>query len=434
MAPQRAHKTLDARHEQSGRRTGQVRARPAWIWLAGLSSIALVLVFWGLQATRHDVASPDAVWARAEQDFKAGRYDEVDKALERLRRFRKPTPLDWFMRAQLAMVRKQPDLALAGLAQVPDDHHMGSQARLLAGQIELRRDRARLAEEFFHAALRLDPGLIQAHRELIYILGMQLRRAELNVEFLALSERTQLTADNVFHWCLLRNNSWEPGEAIATLGRYVAADPGDRWSRLALADNYRRMGLHAEAVSALTVLPQEDPEAIAIRAQTALDVSDQDRAERLLAAGRIDDPVLARLRGRLALSRRDARKALHHFRIAFAADPASHEAIFGLVSALAINGEQEAAVRLRESAGNLERLNTLIHRAAAPEARRDPDLVRRLAAACAALHRDAEARAWYALAIAGDPLDSESQRALFRLREPSRAGGSSPAPRLPPAP
>jgi len=344
---------------------------------------------------------------------------------------RAPTPLDRFLRAQLAIYRQQPDLALADLAQVPDDHYMGSQARLLAGQIELRRDRARLAEEFFHAALRLDPGRIQAHRELIYIYGMQLRRPQLSAEFLALSEHTELTADNVFHWCLLRNNSWEPGEAIATLSRYVAADPGDRWSRLALADNYRRMGLHAESESTLASLPEQDPDAIVNRAQTALDRSDQDRAERLLALGRADDPVLARLRGRSALSRGDARSALYHFRIADAADPENHETIFGLLSALAITGEQEAARPLRESARNLERLNTLIHRAAAREARRDPALLRQLGAACEALHRDAEARACYALAIAGDPLDSESQRALFRLRDPGRAGRASHRP--PPA-
>ncbi len=261
---------------------------------------------------------------------------------------------------------------------------------------------------------------------------MQLRRPELNAEFLALSARTELTADNVFHWCLLRNNSWEPGEAIATLARYVAADPGDRWSRLAMADNYRRMGLNAEAESTLAALPQADPEAIVIRAQTALDRSDQDRAERLLALGRIDDPVLARLRGRLALSRGDARSALYHFRIADTADPENHETIFGLLSALAITGEQEAARPLRDLARNLERLNTLIHRVAVRAARRDPVLLRQLGAACEALHRDAEARASYALAIARDPLDSESQRALFRLREPSRAGRASPG--VPPGP
>jgi len=435
MAPPRTQQTLDARHEPPGRTTGQHAARgrrPGWIWLTGPSAIALVLAFWGYRATQHEAVNLDADWSRAEQDFRAGRYHEVESALGRLGRLRKPTPLDRFLRAQLAVVRKQPALALTALAEVPDDHYMGSQARLMAGQVELRRDRARYAEAFFQAALRLDRGLIQAHRELIYIYGMQLRRAELSAEFLALSESTELTAENVFHWCLLRNNSWEPSGAVATLAQFVAADPDDRWSRLALAENYRRMCLHAESESTLAALPQEDPEAIAIRAQTALDLSDQDRAERLLGSGRIDDPVLAALRGRLALSRRDTRSALHHFQVAYAADPESHETIFGLLSTLAITDEGAAALPLRDTARNLERLNTLIQRAATPQARRDPVLLRELGAACAALHRNAEARAWYALAIAGDPLDSESQRALFRLHSPSRAGRASPGP--PPGP
>src|SRR5262249_9218756 len=185
----------------------------------------------------------------------------------------------------------------------------------------------------------LDSGLIEGQRQLIYIYGMQLRRAEVNAEFLALSERTELTADSVYYWCLLRNTLWEPGEAIATLARFAAADPCDRWSRLALAENYRRMGLHADAESTLAALPQADLEAIGIRVQIALDLQEHDRAERLLSFGRIDDPALARLRGRLALSRHDARSALHHFRIAYAADPEDHTAIFGLSSALAMTGE-----------------------------------------------------------------------------------------------
>ena len=39
----------------------------------------------------------------------------------------------------------------------------------------------------------------------------------------------------------------------------------------------------------------------------------------------------------------------------------------------------------------------------------------RLGAACEAAGRLGEARAWYRLAIARDPLDEASQRALYRL-------------------
>ena len=138
---------------------------------------------------------------------------------------------------------------------------------MLAGQTELRRDRVRLAEALFHAAIKLNPGQVQAHRELIYIYGMQLRRAELGDEFMALSQLSDLTFDNVFHWGLLRNNSWEPGEAITTLARFVAADPDDRWSRLALAENYRRMDRFDEAESVIAPLPADDPYVIELRAR-----------------------------------------------------------------------------------------------------------------------------------------------------------------------
>ena len=92
------------------------------------------------------------------------------------------------MRAQYAAARQEPDAALADLPRVPDDHLAAAKARLLAGQIELRRDRVRRAEEWFLEAIRLDSRLVQAHRELIYIYGMQLRRAELSAQFLALSQ------------------------------------------------------------------------------------------------------------------------------------------------------------------------------------------------------------------------------------------------------
>jgi tetratricopeptide (TPR) repeat protein len=385
----------------------------------------LAVGYRGYHTKRESAADLQAVWAKGEEALKAGRYADVESALRRLERSREPTPLDWFLRAQLALGRNQPDRGLAALAQVPDDHVMAAQARFLAGHVELKRDRAKSAEAFYRAALKLDPSLISARRELIYIFGMQLRRAELDTAFLALSEQTDLTGENVFHWCLLRTISWEPGESVAVLSRYVAADPTDRWSRIALASNYRRMGLHKEADSTLSSLPQDDPDALEIRAQIALDHQDEAEAERLLSLGPPDYPELARLRGRLALAKGDARSALHHFRLANAADPENHETIFGLLSALQSTGDEASARPLRELARDLERLNTLIQQAATAQARKNPVLLRQLGAACAALHRDAEARAWYTLALRSDPLDPEAQRALFRLRDPSRPPRSS---------
>jgi tetratricopeptide (TPR) repeat protein len=341
--------------------------------------------------------------------------------VEQLSRLREPTSLDWFLRGQLALARNRTDDAIVLLSRVPDDPHIAPRARLLAGQAELRRNRVRRAEEWLIAAIRLDPRLIQAHRELIYIYGTQLRRTELNAEFIALSQLSNLTFDNAFHWCLLRNNSWEPGKMIEPLSRYIDSDPGDRWSRLALAENYRRMGCSGDAERTLAGLPRGEPVVIDLLARIEVDRQDLEQAERLLATGRSDDPLLARLRGRLALGRGDAKSALGHFRIALAADPLSRETLFGLTAALELSGEPKAAEPYRQAAANLDRLNSLVQRATAPEARRDINLMRQLGAACTALQLKALARAWYKLAISSNPLDSESQQALYRLTDPKES-------------
>ena len=257
-------------------------------------------------------ADPDALWHEAEAALRAGRIDQAEAASNRLGRLRRPTPLDWMLRAQVDIARDRIESAVAALDRVPDDYAIGAQARLMAGQVELRRHRARAAEEYFRKAIAIDPKLERAHSELIYILGYQLRRAELNAEFQALSSITDLTYDQAFHWCLLRNALWEPDTALDELSQFIQADPEDRWSRLAIAENYRRMGRLDDAETVLAPLPASDRDAMAIRVMLALDRHQDDQAEEMLKSSPSDDPQLARLRGRLALGtpRRGHRRPL----------------------------------------------------------------------------------------------------------------------------
>ncbi len=364
---------------------------------------------------------PDALWQAGEVDLSAGRIDLAEAAANRLSRLREPTPLDCMLRAQLDIAHGRAEEAVVGLMQVPDEHPMAAQAHLMAGQVELRRHRARFAEQYFRKALQLNPKLVQAHRELIYILGHQLRRTELNAEFLALSQLTELTFDNVFHWCLMRTALWEPSTALKELLLFVETDPGDHWSRLAIADNYRRMGLIDDAETAIAPLPDSDLDALAIRVMLAIDRHQDDKAEQLLASGPAGDPTLAKLRGRLALARRDAPSALRCFQVAYAHAPDDRDARLGLVNALTMVGDDKSAAPLRETAKNFELLNSLVQRAAIPNERENPRLLRDLGAACAAAGRDPEARGWYRLAIARDPLDIESQQALFQIDNRDRS-------------
>lgn len=412
----------------AGRRPPVVKARRAYLtsWpvgvLIGIVVVATVVVsgFWLLRSN-----DPEQLWISAQTALSQERIRDAAAEVDRLSRAREPLPRDWLLRAQVALAQRRADEAVDAVKHIPEDDPAAPHAWLMIGQLELRRDRAKDAEQALRKALKLDPKLIQAHRELIFIYGMQLRREELNEEFKALADLTELTYDNVFHWCLVRNCLWEPGEVAQTLSEFLEADPTDRQSRLSLADNYRRLGLFNESAQALAELPQDDPEALAGRVMLAVDQREEELAEELLAKGPADDPNLARIRGRIALARRDGPEAVHHFQIAYDHEPGDRDTLFGLINAHELCGDDAVALPLRKAAKNLEIFNTLMQRVAAPGGRSDVGLMKEMGAACSALGFIPEARSWYKLAIAHDPLDAVSQQALFRLNAQARANAPS---------
>ncbi len=392
----------------------------AWVVAATVVAAGvLAALTWSGKGT-----GPDQLWRRAHEAIQAGQWDRAEAELARLGRARPPTAQDWMLQAQLAMATGRVDAAVAALAKVPDAHNLASQARLRAGQIELRRDRLHAAEEAFRAASRLDPNLVQARRELIYIYGMQGRRAEIDEQFRALVNLTPLTFDNALHWGLMSHESWQPDLVTEELGRFVRADPTDRWSRLAWAGSLRRIGRVDDAWQALESLPASDPEARAQRAQLALERGDLAAAETLLAGGPSDHAGLARLRGRLALGKRDGPSALRHFGVADAAEPGSRDVTLGLAQAWTLIGDEAKAKPYLEAARRRDAVFSLLERARNPGANHDVALFRQLGEACASEGREDEARAWLALALARDPLDAEAQRALFRLRTGSGQVGT----------
>jgi len=230
MTSETSTEACNARPQERGRQLDRP-ARGRWTWIAAVIMILAILPgLWYFGFRRAE--DPDALWQAGEVDLSAGRIDLADAAANRLSRLRKPTPLDYMFRAQVDIAHGRAEEAVAGLMRVPDGHSMAAQARLMAGQVELRRHRARFAEQYFRKALQLDPKLVQAHRELIYILGHQLRHPELNAEFLALSQLTELTFDNVFHWCLMRTALWEPrrlSRSCCCLSRPTPRTTGHDW-------------------------------------------------------------------------------------------------------------------------------------------------------------------------------------------------------------
>lgn len=385
--------------------------RRGWVILGLLLPIVAGVLAW------RSLPGPDpiALLERAQSETRAGRYAGAEAVLDRLARLRPPTPTDHMVRAEVASAMGRDRDALGELAQVPDGDPAGPMARLRAGRIEVKLGLLRAAEGHFLAALAGAPDALLPRRELAYLHALQHRLDELDRQFEALSDLGGLDEETLVVWSRIHSANWNPKGDMDALARAVAADPDDRRSRLVLAEGHLRANRVDASELTLDPLPGDDPDARALRVAIALVRGDQAGAEGLLAAGPTDHPGLARLRGTQALGRGDPATAARHFRIVLAAEPNDRAALFGLGLALKGQGEAAESASLLEAARRHDHLGTIVEKILRAGGLDEPGIRARLGEACEAAGRLGEARAWYRSAIARDPLDEASQRALYRL-------------------
>lgn len=391
--------------------------RRGWVIVALVMVIASAAGAFAWSARRRP--DPERLWMQAEIAFRSGRWDEARGLLNRIATLRPKSVHDRLLEAQLCAAEGRIDDALAALALVPEQHALFGQAALMAGRLERARNRVRQAETHYRHALRFQPGLIEAHKELIYIYGVQLRRREVDAEFLALARLTPLSHHDLFTWALTHYTTWNP-DIARDLQSYVDTDPEDRQSRLALAEILIDQTGQADRVSKLLdALPPTDLDALALRVGLAFHLGRMDEVQALLDRGPKDHPGLARYRGRLAMLRKDPGAAAEQYRVALSAEPYDRVSAFDLGQALSLKGDKAGADVFLSRAKRLNELYNLVMRVRRPDkANQAPDLAE-LGAACEAAGLAEEARHWYALAVSGDPLNSAAQQALFRLRSPT---------------
>src|SRR5262249_24839485 len=125
--------------------------------------------------------------------------------------------------------------------------------------------------------------------------------------------------------------------------------------------------------------------------------------------------------------------AVRHYRAALAVEPEDREALFSLGLALRLVGEPDSARAYLQAARDQDRLELLIQNARPPGRRDDPKGLRGGGAACRCLRRLLEARGWYRLALARDPLDADLQKALFHLDAEIARAAQRPGPADQPA-
>jgi tetratricopeptide (TPR) repeat protein len=359
--------------------------------------------------------NPDRLWRSARDDLSAGRLDRAEATMRRLFALRPPTEEDWFTMARIALASGRTNEALLDLAHVTDGHPRAAHARLWEGQLELRRQRARVAESALRRAIEIEPGLVAPRRELIYLYGVQRRCSELSAQFAAVAEVTPMSFDQVSLWCLIGSAPWDPQEVRPTLEAFVQADADDRASRLALAEVYGSLGQFDDVEAVLKHLPATDPGARAILARIAYDRGDPETVESLLKDGPDDHPILQLYQGRMALRRRNLTAAIRHFRKWTSADPHDMARLFMLGDALVKSGKSVEGQLYLQAARDHQALYKLIEQASTKEGRQKLSLLKDLGAAYERVGLIPEAKAWYKLALDRDPIDPDVQLALYHL-------------------
>jgi len=411
--------------------TGSMKRPRARVWLA--AALVVLAGLGVLRLARHPLKTPqrdpEELLRSAKAHWSNGQLDEADAELNELSRSTRPASVaQRLLRAQVAKERGKLDEALAALQGVPDSDPEAALIWRSRGSLEFERNRAQAAETALLHALALSPDMPEARRGLVDLYSIQGRKADLSAQFKALARSGTLSFDDLYLWCLGRRHDVGPADLAAKLDAMLQNDPGDRTTRLALAENHRRLGKLAEAQADLDSFSATDPVARAARARLAIDRGAVDLAERLLSEGPTDDPGLARLRGRLALGRGDA-SAAAHFRTALAADPDDHDTLFGLGQSLRLKGEATGAKPYLEAARAREHLEWLIQNARSSLERDDPKSLSAVGDACRSLGRLPEAQGWYRLALARDPLSGDLQKKLFEIDAAITGRDQKPRPR-----
>jgi tetratricopeptide (TPR) repeat protein len=412
----------DSRSAVRGDRKG-MRRYVAWA-AAIFLSLAILVVFMTWTRGRKD---PQLLWNEAHDALRSGDFASAEAKLAMIGQLRAPTSFDWSLRAQIAVSQGRLDEALNALKRIGQDDPLAAEGFLLAGRIERQRNRIRASETYLRRAIACDPRLVGAHKELIYILGMQLRRREVDAEFKVLAQLTPLTHQELYTWGVTHFNflssSWAQDTA-EHLESYIISDPDDRLSRLSLATLLvKSPSGEARLEQILAPLPRSDPEAAALLIESRFEHGRIDEAITMLEATSVEHPQIARMRGRVCLLRGDFKGTIRHLKNALTNEPYDRVAVSELGRALLLSGDKAAAESYLARAQSLDALYNLLNRVAKPDRENEASDLRQCGRACESAGLIDEARGWYQLAIGRDPLDAEAQQGLHRLRS-ARALGS----------
>ncbi len=385
--------------------------------LAALLGVVLLAVGAGVARWRWPRAPQKdptrlALLGSALSEFHAKHYDRATAILNRRAAEVAPTSLDWMLRARIAEAQGLLAEAIDDLKHIPDSDEISSQAWLKAGQVEVAQNVRGRPRRRTAAHWRSIPSSSRPIASWPTFSHSSAARPSVTPN----SGRWPGASRWVTSWpspgARTIASLWDPKEAIPILSRFIATDPTDRVSRLALASCYETSNQLDLAAAALSPLPESDPDARALRITLAIDRGEIEIAGKLARDGPSEHLRLNVCRGKLAFAS-DASQAAAYYRSALRQDPEDRDALHGLGVALRKLGDPKAGEYL-DLAALHDKLRRTIQDSVTT-IQTDLKLFSKLGGICESLHRLEEARIWYQLAIERDPLDVPSQQALSRV-------------------
>ncbi|MGE5193092.1 MAG: FG-GAP-like repeat-containing protein [Deltaproteobacteria bacterium] len=270
-----------------------------------------------------------------------------------------------FFRGQLAFEAGDLTAAVGFLSRVPDDPPQdGGTARFLQGALLLQAGRAREAETAFLKSIDLKPDSLEPHEELLKLYVLQLRPHEILRELDALRRFRPWTLDELYQIVYVAGIPVNRDETIPLIQKFIAADPADLDSHVALARYEMRDERYGEAAQLLERVLRMRPDDVRVRAYLAealLGRGDLNGARDALArapASRTSPPCLCKSLGLYSFASSDWKRAAVHLRRAVALDPDDLAANYKLALALERGGETDAAAPYFERVELLEELRT----------------------------------------------------------------------------
>lgn len=229
-------------------------------------------------------------WNEAQSAARAGRWDQVELALSHRGCWRGQDGEVLKLRSFAALRRGDRAEAARWLGAIPAASPLAASARATQGRLLLELFRAREAETALREAARLEPGLMEARRLLVAIMGLQQRRIDFERDLGEMLDAAEVTRDPALILEVLRLMT--PGVPVIPfdtiskttdegwiLRQCLARDPSDPSLRPPLARFHRLRGENAAAHAVLDPWLLEHPDDLEARVEwiaLALDEGEDD--------------------------------------------------------------------------------------------------------------------------------------------------------------